>query len=194
MTVTMTPISGSDPVAGSYLTVAESHELGLVIPGSAMAALLTKNDSELAALLLAASWDIDHAMPYQGVRYAADQVRQFPRYQRAYGLSQPHVLNSPTAQLVPPPGAGVWDWDDDANAAIVPERVKLACLHQAASLLDETFRGRLEAIRSGLASQSIGSLSETYLKPADIPGGLSGLCDQAQRLMDYYRARSGGLL
>jgi len=184
----MQPLGGGD-ISGAYLTAVEARELGAVTAGSAITTLLAKDDTELATLLLAASWDLDHAMTYQGVRYEADQAREFPRYKRQLGTPD---LRQPREQLTG--SVGVWDWDSSTNTAIVPERVKLACLHQAASLLDTNFRGRLDAIRSGLASQSIGSLSETYLKPADIPGGLSGLSDLAQRLMDYYRARSGGLL
>lgn len=179
MSFTMTPLSGGS-VSGAYLDVPEARSLGATLPGAGVTALLAKSDDELAVLLLAASLDLDAAMPYQGVRYEADQAREFPRYQRAEG----------SAGNVP----GVWDWDIDPDAAVIPQRVKFACLHQAASLLDPGFQRRLEAIRSGLASQSVGSMSESYLKPTDLPGGLNGLCNKAQRLMDSYRLRTAPLL
>jgi len=186
MSVTMEPLSGG-LVEGAYLDVPEARSLGATLPD--LTALLAKTDDDLAVLLLAASWDLDAAMPYQGAKYdttPGGQVREFPRLQRSGGAS----VSAPA----PAVGVGVWDWDSDTQAAVVPKQVKLACVYQAASLLDPSFRGRLEAIRSGLASQSVGSLSESYVTPGSIPGGLSGLCERAQRLMDRYRLRSAPLL
>lgn len=185
MSVTMTPLAGGS-VSGAYLDVPEARSLGATLPGADLAALLAKSDDELAVLLLGASIDIDAAMPYQGAKYAAGQVRQFPRVSRVVD-PDPRSGSTPT-------GADVWDWDDQTQTAVVPIAVKTACLYQAASLLDETHRARLDAIRSGLAAQRVGSLSESYLKPADLPGGLNGLCDRAQRLMDPYRLRTAELL
>lgn len=186
MTVTMTPIADSDAIDGSYHTVASGRALAAKLPG--MSTLLAKTDDELGVLLFAASLDIDSAMPYQGVKYASDQVREFPRYQQVAGAFKVS-WNCNTGSTV-----GVWDWDDDTNTAVVPQLVLIACLHQAAALCDPQFKARLDAIRSGLSAQSTGSMSESYLKPADLPGGLNGLCDLAHRLMDKYRLRSAPLL
>lgn len=196
MTVEMEPISGADPLGdGCYFaTVAEARELAASLPPPDVAALLAKSDDDVGILLFMASLELDAAMPYQGVRYGADQAREFPRYQRVSGLGS-GVSGLETSAIGNQQSAmGVWDWDSDTNAAVVPKQVKIACLYQAAWLLDPSFRGRLEAIRSGLASQSVGSLSESYLKPADVPGGLTGLCDRAQRLMSKYRLRTAPLL
>ncbi|MCC6681504.1 MAG: hypothetical protein IT445_11440 [Phycisphaeraceae bacterium] len=185
-------------MSDSYLTVAEAREWGASLPGTGVTTLMAKTDEQLGVLLFAASLDIDAAMPYQGVKYDAsgDQVREFPRYQRVVTSQQPAPPEWAVGQglALPVAGIGVWDWDSDTDTAVVPDQVKIACLYQAASLCDESFQGRLDAIRSGLASQSVGSMSESYLKPTDLPGGLSGLCDRAQRLMDRYRLRSAPLL
>lgn len=192
MSVTMTPIAGADPIDGSYLTVVAARELGASLPG--LTTLLAKTDEQLAVLLFASSLDIDAAMPYQGCKYdtSGEQVREFPRYQRVATSYESLAMSQGVA--IPGAGVGVWDWDSDTDTAVVPDQVKIACLYQAASLCDDAFRGRLDAIRSGLASQSVGSMSESYLKPSDLPGGLTGLCDRAQRLLDRYRLRSAPLL
>jgi|GEM_PF-4215142 len=184
----------SEASAGYFPTVAAAREHAAAftaMPG--MTALLAKSDTELAALCLAATLDIDSAMPYQGVRYDSAQEREFPRYANSLGNARrmADYQQSPVGTWV----SGIWDWDAEADVAVVPANVKLATLLQAASILtNPALRERLEAIRSGLAAQSIGSLCETYLAPASIPGGLTGLCDRAQKLMDRYRLRSGGLL
>jgi hypothetical protein len=184
----MEPISGADPLDdGCYFaTVAAARELAASLSG--LDVLLAKSDDDMGILLFMASLEIDAAMPYQGVKYytttgGGGQVREFPRYQRVTGSTS----NA---------GVGVWDWDSATNAAVVPKQVKIACLYQANALCDSQFGKRLEAIRAGLASQSIGSMSESYLKPSDLTGGVSGsgLCDRAQRLMDKYRLRSAPLL
>jgi len=161
-----------------------------------VAALLAEDDDALAALLLIASIDIDHAMPYQGAKFDATgaQPREFPRWANTHDRP---ALPTPANHLTGPhPGHGlpiVWDWDADNDAAIVPDNVKLATLLQAAhDRADPAFAERMEAIRSGLTGQSIGSWSESY-DPAATPGGPSGLCDRAHRLMERYRLRSGAL-
>ncbi len=174
----------------SYLESTDARELAGSLPE--LTALLAKTDDELDVLLYAASLDLDAAMPYQGVRYEADQAREFPRYQRVLGLGYGVLDTSTINQTSSWPG--VWDWDIDTDAAIVPLQVKIACLYQAASLLNPGFRSRLEAIRSGLAGQSVGSMSESYLPPGSVPGGLTGLCDKAQRYMDKYRLRTAPML
>lgn len=177
----------------AYLTATAARTLGATVnalPG--VSTLLAEDDDALGVLLLVASIDIDSAMPYQGVKYDADQDRAFPRYAHRVDASD---LRQPSERVRGAASVAVWDWDDDASAAVVPDAVKLATLLQAASILnDPEFRGRLDAIRSGLASQSIGALSETYLKPADLPGGMTGLCDRAQRLIEPYRLKTSPML
>lgn len=172
-TITVNP---DPPANGAYLTASQARALATGTPGQpGLSTLLALDDLALAGLLLLASIDIDHAMPYQGTPYdtTGAQERAFPR-----ATSDGQVL----------------DWDSATSSAIVPSPVKLACLYQAAWLTDAANTARIEAIRAGLASQSIGSLSESYQSVASIPGLASSLCDRAARLMDRYRLRGGGLL
>lgn len=176
MTVTMISIANTD--FGAYCTIAEARSRAVSLasmPG--MDTLVASDDQALSALLFAATLDIDAAMPWQGVQYDQAQDREFPRY---------------TSSIASP--LLIWDWDEDAEAAVVPQTVKDACILQAAHILNNPEQAaRLDAIRSGLASQSIGSLSESYLKPTDLPGGLSNLSSRAEQLLDRYRLRTGGL-
>jgi len=181
-------------VSDAYLTTAEAATLGATLtafPG--VSDLLAEADAALEALLLAASIDLDHAMPYQGAKYDADQVRAFPRYAHRVGSAE---LVQPSERAVGVSGfPAVWDWDDDANAAVAPRTVKIACILQAADIrANPEHRQRLDAIRSGLASQSIGSHAESYVNPGDLPGGLTGLCDRAQRLMEPYRLKTSPMI
>jgi hypothetical protein len=183
--------------SGSYLSVADARALAGTLPG--FAGLLAKDDATLAALLALATVDIDVAMRYQGRKFDPSQQLEFPRV--AYGDLSPSTVQSMELSPFPYlPGVGggsvIWDWDNDANAAVVPQKVKIACLCQAAWLTSSQFAARLEAIRSGLAGQSIGTGSETYLKPADLAamsGGVN-LGQRAAQIMELYRLRSGVML
>lgn len=189
MSVVMTPAT-SDP-NGAYLATPAARTRGAVLaamPG--VPALLSSDDATLAALLLAASIDIDSAMRYQGLKYAPDQVREFPRYRDA---TADRRRDADTGQYLT--SSPVWDWDSDAGVAVVPQAIQDACIIQAAWInASPEASARLDAIRSGLAAQSIGSLSETYLTPSSLPGGFSGLCNRAQQLCERYRLKTGGLL
>jgi len=161
----------------AYLTAIEFRTLAAgMMAVTGIAALLAMDDYTLDTVLWTASMDIDAAMRYQGEKYAANQPLEFPR--RPYG-SNPIV----------------WDWDDNAGRAVFPFNVKLACANQAAWLQQPKFAKRMEDIRSGLASQSIGTASESYVKAADIvAGGFTGLGDRTMRLMERYLLTTGRLL
>lgn len=149
---------------------------------------------------LAASFDIDNAMPYQGCKYdlTGAQVREFPRY--ANVGDYPSIIRTPGERMgnmlwgFP----GVWDWDPTANTAVVPDKVKAATIWQAAYIMDPKWRDRLDAIRSGVDQVQIGSYREAYTARGGVPpggvGGVTGLCDRAQRLVERYRLKSGGML
>lgn len=123
--------------------------------------------AELDAALLRASIEIDTAAIWQGAKADADQEREFPR-----------VAGSEL------PTAGV------------PQRVLLAVLHQAEANADGARRQELQARQDGLASKTVGSLSESYTQPQTAGGaaGWSILCAEAQALMSRYRLRSGRIL
>ena len=80
---------------------------------------------------------------------------------------------------------------------VVPEAVKRACCHEALAILeqsrDKTAQGREQAIRQGVASVSIGGVSESYVKLSDQQSGLRGrlLSDMAMALIRPYLAVQG---
>lgn len=171
----------------AYLTSTDADTLAAAMPTADVSAYVAASTAQKTAALEAASERIDTAMRYQGRKYDLEQVLEFPRL--AYGSG------TIGTQLPAPPyppnvsvGSTIWDWDSDANEAIVPSHVKRACLLEANSILAGTRDGRLDAIHDGLAGQSIGSASETYTKS---DGAAQTLCRKAMVLMDYYRLRTG---
>jgi hypothetical protein len=184
--------AASSVTLNAYLEADEARVLGAALPG--LATLIAKDDATLAMLLSLASIKIDAAMRYQGRKYAADQVREFPRVAYGDNLDNTIVWANPGLQGIVPDV--VWDWDSENSSAVVPQIVKVATLYQAASSLDASLASRLEAIRSGLKGQQIGTASETYATLAEMAavGGLTGLCDEAHRLMERYRLRTGRIL
>lgn len=175
-------LTGSDPsVIGGWVTV-------LGGPGG-MTALVSATAQRRAAAALAASDDIDMAMPYQGRVYDPDgaitgtpQRRAFPRV--AYATVDHGAYSMP---------AVVWDWDINLDAAIVPDDVLVAWIIQVNDRLDGTRLARRES-RAGLTGQSVGSLSESYAAAAQATGDGAVLCDDALRRMGRYRLRQGRLL
>jgi hypothetical protein len=93
-------------------------------------------------------------------------------------------------------GEVIWDWDGTNNVAIVPQRVKLACVYQANSRLDPKRIAVLDRIYSGLTSRQIGTGAEAYdLKVIlQASGGALQLCRDAVMLMQNYQLRAGRLL
>ena len=166
----------------SYLDVGAADDLATTLAG--LAAWHAAKPLARAAALTQASSDVDAAMPYQGRPVDEAQARQFPRV--AY---ESHV-GPPYAVL----GADVvWDWDDVANAAVVPRDVKLAVLYQADAILAGTREPRLSAQHDGVVYELTGTLAESY-KQTTGPGVATGLCRRSWVLMRQYRLREGRLL
>lgn len=188
--------SSAAPENGAYLGVAAARALAATLPG--VAALVALTDDALAAALLLASINLD-ARRIQGRKFDPTQDRAFPRL--AYGAMLVRPLDfiaTPAGQIAQPfgPQTIVWDWDPDTNLPVVPTNVLIACLYQANYMAGQPkLLARLEAIRSGLAAQAVGTGSETYLKPADMAAmwGI-GLCLQAAQIMEQYRLVTGKML
>jgi hypothetical protein len=218
MPVEMTPITGGAGDNGAYLAVGEAISLATpwaaVVPG--MSAFLAKDSATQAAVLLWASLDID-GQKYQGCKFdpppgiANDggQVREFPRlpdglmgaWRNGGGLGMwpGYYWGSAVGMST---GGEIWDWDPTANdgqgAAVVPLTVKQACIFQAAWRCLPKYAKRLEAIKSGLVQQSIGTASETLGAGTPSQGGggmaMDGLCADASRLLADYLLKSGRIL
>jgi len=165
----------------AYVKPIEFRTIAASIPlQPEIATLLAMDDSQLSTVLFAASIDIDSAMRYQGEKYDARQPLEFPRRT----------------------SSDVWDWQFgdgiELGRPVFPYNVKLACVYQAAYLQNPKFAKRLENIRSGLASHSIGTASESYVRPADLVaitgGGFTALGDRPQRIMEKYRLTTGRIL
>jgi len=180
------------PPIPAYLLPADARTIAASLPG--MAALLALDDSTLGALLLGATLDLDGAMPYQGRKYDPTQALEFPRV--AYGPPAQSFSAFLATGAPYTPDTIIWDWDPDALVPFVPYVVQVACLYQVAWLLDPSNSERLEAIRSGLAAQTMGPASETYVSPAVLAalGLLSGLSSRVAQLMQRYRLKTGSLL
>jgi hypothetical protein len=190
--------SGVEAAGVSYLTVAEANALAARLPALTWWAAAT--DDQKAAALAQATIDVDSVLRYQGRRYAADQVLEFPRvaYEssramatwwpggQAGGAMGPVVMGN--ANLSPDTPV-IWDWDAATKTAVVPAPVLRAVVWQADAVLNPTRQRRLADQAEGLASQSVGSLSESYR-----PGTASILCRQAESILSNYRLRSGRIL
>ena len=201
-----TAVAPVDVAEGNaYLLVAAADAIAATLPG--LASFKAASAEAKAAALLQASDDIDAGLRYQGRKYDPDgtitgtvQVREFPRvpYEGSgfgwdvAGLAQPgsEVL---TAGV---PTAGVWDWDADTSTAIVPSRVLQAVVHQADSIIAGTLAASLDAQHAGLAGQTVGPVSETYVRDGGAASNAasSGLCRRAMQLMERYRIRQGKML
>ena len=166
-----------------YLTTTEANALAATLP--TLTAWSAATADQKTAALVRATIDVDNAMPYQGRRYTAGQERQFPRvpYDEAPG----------SAGFDRDPRASVWDWDPSANAAVVPEDVRLAVLIQADANLAGTREARLAAQHDGVVYDQTGALAESY-KQTEGPGVTTGLCRAAWVLLRKYRLKSGELL
>ena len=111
-----------------------------------------------------ASIEVDEAMRYQGSRYEADQVREFPRW------ADERIVD-----------------EDAAGEPVVPSGVLLAVLCQANSILLADRDERADARHDGVSSQGADGLQEAY------GGEERVLCRRAHQLMGRYRLRSGSL-
>ena len=162
----------------SYLTVAAAAGLAAQLPP--LAAWAAADDAARAAALAMASSRLDGSRRYQGRRVDPDQPLEFPRF-----------VGPPRGQVIY--AGGVWQYDTAVDAPTVPHQVELACLLEADSILAGSRAVRLEAQHDGLASQSVGGMSESYRPPVG-PGGVPLLGLEADRLMDRYRLRTGRVL
>lgn len=142
-----------------------------------LAKINAATDAALTAALVMAAIDIDNpGFRFQGQKYdpagsitGTVQELEFPRVD----------------------GARVIDVDpDDQVTAMVPANVLLAECLQAEDILAGARRERLQAIADGIASQGVGSLSESYTS-GQRP---QPLCERAARIMGRYRMRGGMLL
>jgi hypothetical protein len=177
----------------AYLTHTEADALAATLPGLASYLALATTAAK-DAVLLQASEEIDDAMPYQGRKYALGQEREFPRvgYESAGVRGQEAGVSDAT--LIP---STIWDWDEAEAEAVVPARVKLAVLRQADYLASGRREAMVQRQESGLASQSVGGMSESYKDVADAGGGTEAmglLCVEARSAMARYRLRSGPML
>lgn len=167
----------------SYLTPAEADAIAATLP--ALAAWTAASSPEKTTALERASLDVDNAMPYQGRKYASDQVNQFPRI--------PFDDLPGGSGFDADPRAGVWDWDTNANQAVVPPAVLAAVLVQADANLSGARDARLAAQHDGVVYDQTGSVAESY-KLTKAPGVTTGLCRTAWVLLRKYRLKSGKLL
>lgn len=180
--------------ASVYLTLSAAATIAASLPG--LPKWKAAADADRQAALILATWDLDAGGPWQGRKYAgSEQVLEFPRvaYEDAPAMQ-------PAVSLVSPLVAStVWDWDADAQQAIVPADVQRACLYQSEAILAGSLDRALDDQALGIASQSAGSISVSYRDPAAIAaalggGSTGGLCRRAAMLMAKYRLRSGRIL
>jgi hypothetical protein len=193
---TTTTSSALDASALSYLPdAAEADALAATLPSSKLAAYLAATTGDKAAARVLATARID-TKKYQGRKYGpavgTEQTLEFPRISSGGGIPV-------FAGVVMNGREEVWDWDTDANEAIVPRQVKLACLFEANSILDNTRDVALQRAADGLASQSVGGMSESYFDPARLGAGQAAdgsakLCLDAEMQLAKYRLRSGQIL
>jgi hypothetical protein len=174
----------------SYLLRGDADYLASMLPASMLTAWLSASataDAKSRALEQASS-DVDAAGPFQGRKYVTSQIRAFPRV--AYETLPAGYVQQGRTGLADT----VWDWDEATNAAVVPMDVKQAVLYQANAILAGG-RGRIqEAIHGGLASQSVGGMSESYRPGGSVTDGLGVVCQPAAALLSRYRLRTGRLL
>lgn len=180
--------------ASVYLTLSAAATIAASLPG--LPKWKAAADADRQAALILATWDIDAGGPWQGRKYALEQVLEFPR------VAYEHAMAVPLSGLLSPTvdggGATVWDWDSDAGQAIVPADVQRACLYQAEAILAGSIDKVLDDQSLGIASQSVGSISVSYRDPAQVAAAIglvsSGLCRRAAMLMKKYALRSGRIL
>jgi hypothetical protein len=186
-----TKTAAEDAATDSYLSVSDADALAATLTG--LASYTAASSGAKLNALAEASGRIDTAMRYQGRKYDPAQVLEFPRVPYESSLIGRQTWPPyPDSRAVPDV---VWDWDSTANAAVVPARVKRACLIEADSILAGTRDDRLDAQHDGLASQSVGPHAESYRPPASggVGGAASSLCRRAYELMQPYRLVSGQL-
>ena len=171
----------------TYLDLSDANDLADTLPP--LSGWAGASDDEKTRALLQASADIDVSMPFQGRKYDTDQILEFPR--RAYDDPPTGALTGVNFDASSAPV--VWDWDSDANEAIVPPAVQTATLYQADSIQTGDREARLDVQHDGVVYNLTGTLAESY-KQTPGNGVRTGLCRRAWMLMRKYRRRSGELL
>lgn len=161
----------------TYLTLADANDLASKIWG--LKAWSTASDASKQAALATASARVDSAMRYQGGKAEPEQAAEFPRRDGANVTTATGWVTS-------------WSNSTQEVTPAVPVDVLRAVLYEADSLLAGTRKAGQDARDAGLVSQTIGSGSETYLKPTE--GTMPVLCGDADVLMSKYRLRTGRLL
>lgn len=175
----------------AYLSTSDADTLAAEQLSADVASYTAASSGDKLKSLDRASREIDAAGPYQGRRYDTTQALEFPRV--AYDRGGGPICFTPGGTQYS--GPLVWDWDSDANQAAIPDDVKLATLLQANSILSGAEDARLDAQHSGLASQSVGGVSESYVNSGGAaPAGVKRLTRKAADLMRKYVLRSGRLL
>lgn len=179
----------------TYLTQSDADALAATMVASQVSAYVAATSAQKTAALEAATLRIDSAVRYQGEKYDPAQALEFPRNPYpSQSLGQP--ISWPPYPPSSPAGLTIWDWDADNNVAIVPDRVKRACLLEANSILEGSRDAALDAVAGGVKSESVGSAAKTYISPGelkDTPGATSPLCRLAFQLLEIYRLRSGAM-
>lgn len=170
-------------MSSAYLTTTAADTLAATLP--TLAAWSAASAGNKAKALERASLDVDNAMSYQGHKYETGQVNQFPRV--------PYDDPPGTAGFDRDPRASVWDWDSDANEAVVPDDVLVAVLVQADAVLAGDREPRLAAQHDGVVYDQTGSVAESY-KQTEGPGVTTGLCRAAWVLLRKYRLQGGKVL
>lgn len=190
-----TSSSTSGSAGSSYQSDDEAAELVASIPPMMIAAyLLSANAAYLGQAREMAADDID-ARPYQGSKYDPTQARQFPRVPYGSGVpigSTSYPLSTNNTLAI---ATEIWDIDTDGTTVIVPLDVRKAEIFQANFLLSQGSGGdRIQAaIDSGLASQSVGGMSESYRESVKKDWGY-GLTPRARALLEKYRLKTGKIL
>lgn len=173
----------------SYLTVTDADALAATLP--LVTAWSAAGSVAKAPALELASQRFDLAYRFQGRRFDGTQALEFPRVAYDGGREPGATYEGQQQSLV---AATIWDWDADAGEAIVPQLVKRAVLYEANSILAADRDRVLAAIHNGIASQSVGSISESYRQlPAAADGG-PVLCREADLVARRYKLRSGRIL
>lgn len=151
------------------------------------------SDDDKTAALEQAAEEID-AIRFQGRKFDPSQAREFPRLAYASGSPLPSGL-VPVSPLPLVPD-GVWDWDADAEAAIVPPLVQKMNLLQADYILAGTRATLLARWQAGITAQSIGSGSETYQLPSfgSLRPEETLLHPEVRAKLAKYRLRSGEMI
>lgn len=164
-----------------YLNTSDADALAATLLD--VASYLAATGANKQKALNQASVEIDRAMSYQGRKYDPTQALEFPRvaYESPVDSVQLLLPNQGTRQTI-------WDWDDDAGEAVVPDDVLAACVYQANSLLAGDRTERLDAQHDQVASHGADGLQESYSGPASV------LCRRAHLFLGKYRLKTGRLI